>query len=106
MTYEYMDWEEAKKNLNRQGTKVLHYIVDAYQSGTLDNPDGALNFCSLIACICEGKVVGTLDEEEMRVKWSLKPEYEEQMQKLYEAFIGASESEADSSNVIKGPWKK
>ena len=104
MKYEYMDWQEAKKNLNRQGTKVLHYIVDAYNRGELDNPDDALNFCSLLACICEGKVVGTLDEEEMRVKWSLKPEYEKKMQELYDAFMTAAEEQ--SPNVIKGPWKK
>ncbi len=106
--YQYLDWEEAKKNLNRQGTKVLHYIVDAYQRGALDQPDSAMNFCSLLACICEGKVIGTMDEEKMKVKWTLKPEYEEQVQKLYEAFMEAT-GDADSegsSNVIKGPWKK
>ena len=108
MPYDYMNWEDAKKNLNRQGTKVLHYIVDAYRRGELDSPDSAFNFCSLLACICEGKVTGILDEEEMKVKWSLKPEYEEQVQKLYEAFMEAAGDAAseESSNVIKGPWKK
>jgi hypothetical protein len=103
MKYEYMDWVDAKKNLNRQGTKVLHYIVDVYQRGELDNPDDALNFCSLLACICEGKVTGLLDKEEMRVNWSLKPEYEKKMHELYDAFIEVSEQ---SPNVIKGPWSK
>ena len=103
MEYQYMDWLAAKKNLNRQGTKVLHYIVDAYHRGELDDPDAALNFCSLLACICEGKITGILDEEEMKVKWSLKPEYEEKMQKLYDAFLDASEQ---APNIVKGPWTK
>lgn len=105
MDYKYLGWEEAKKNLNRQGTKVLHYIVDAYQSGELDTPETALSFCNLLACICEGKVVGTMNEEEMKVKWALEPEYEAQVQKLYEAFVDASQKQKDS-NVIKGPWTK
>lgn len=107
--YNYVDWIEAKKNLNRQATKVLHYIVDRYVRGELDNPDNALQLSSLLACICEGKVKGILDEEEMKVKWSLEPEYEKQVRELYEAFkqaAGLDDEESADNNVIQGPWKK
>ena len=66
--------------------------------------------------IIKGGVVETaphdvkkIDEEEMKVKWSLEPEYEKQVRELYEAFkqaAGLDDEESSDDNVIQGPWKK
>ena len=96
-----IEWVEAKKNLNRQGTKVLHDIVNAYQTGLLDDPKTAMTFCSLLACICEGKVEGAFDEHSGNIKWSLTKEYSVQVDALREAMMKVG---LDSGKVIKGPW--
>ena len=91
----------AKKNLNRQGTKVLHDIVNAYETGVFDDPNASAMFCSLLARICEGKVQGVLDEETATVKWSLTTEYSAQLDALRDAMLQAG---LESGNVVKGPW--
>ena len=89
----------VKKNITRQATKILKDIGIAYAEGMLDSPEAAYKYCSLLACICEGKMEGTLDEESGTVKWSLTKDYHA---KLLEKM---SLSEIDSStNVIRGPW--
>tara|TARA_B100001094_G_scaffold181997_1_gene176372 strand:- start:191 stop:481 length:291 start_codon:yes stop_codon:yes gene_type:complete len=95
--FDFIDPIQAKKNLNRQGTKVLHSIVEAYNSGALDDPHTAVSFCSLLATICEGKVLGQLDKEAMTVVWSLAPEYRKNLDKIASAI--------SDENVIIGPWK-
>ena len=91
----------AKKNLNRQGTKILHSIVNAYETGVFDDSHSSVMFCSLLACICEGKVQGVLDEETMTVKWSLTSEYSAQLDALREVMI---QSATEAGKVVKGPW--
>ena len=91
----------AKKNLNRQGTKVLHDIVNAYETGLFDDPNAAVMFCSLLACICEGKVKGLFDEETGAVKWSLTPEYSAELDAIRDAMMQVG---LESGNVVKGPW--
>lgn len=87
---------DAKKNLNRQATKVLHDIVDAYQRGVFDDPGSSSYFGSLLACICEGKVEGFLDEQTMQVKWTLTKEFSDRLESLRE--------QAQAENVVVGPW--
>lgn len=96
--YSELDFMEVKRNINRQGTKILHDIVTAFLDGTLDDPQKAASFCGLLACICEGKVVGTMDEETMIVRWKLTKEYEEKLNTLKETFISGN------PNIVKGPW--
>lgn len=91
----------AKKNLNRQGTKVLHDIANAYETGIFDDPKSSAMFCSLLACICEGKVQGVFDEESGNIKWSLTSEYSAELEALREAMI---QSGLASGNVVQGPW--
>ena len=100
---QFIDFVAAKKNLNRQGTKVLHSIVEAYALGSLDgDAEAALAFCSLMALICEGKVEGILaTDEDWQVKWSLTPEYEEQLKETREYLLEAAKS---SGKVVQGPW--
>ena len=91
----------AKKNLNRQGTKVLHDIVNAYETGLFDDPHASAMFCSLLACICEGKVQGALDEETATVKWSLTSKYSAELDAIRDAMMQVG---LESGNVVKGPW--
>lgn len=98
-----MDFMEIKRNVNKQGTKILHDIAYAYESGLFDDPQSANAFAQLLACICEGKVEGVMDEDQAIIKWSLTKEYAEKMEKFQESLL-ASLSEEAGSNVIKGPW--
>lgn len=93
--------EELKKNLFKQGSKILHSIVESYEKGILDNPEQALIFCGLLACACEGKVEGTLDDESGLVKWSLTDKFEKDLQTLRDAMIDTGNM---GDNVVKGPW--
>ena len=92
---------QSKRNLYRQGTKVLHDIVNAYEQGVLDDPRQSALFCSLLACICEGKVEGVLDDDSGLIKWSLTEEYSKQVEALKESVLN---SEIQSGKVVKGPW--
>ena len=91
----------AKRNLNRQGTKVLHDIANAYETGVFDDPKSSVMFCSLLACICEGKVQGLFDEVTGNIKWSLTSEYEAELDALRDAML---QSGLESGKVVKGPW--
>ena len=95
--FDFVDPIQAKKNLNRQGTKVLHYIVTAYNKGYLDYPQTQAIFCSLLACVCEGKVTGRLNEETMEVEWTVTPEHQKAIDALKASVV--------DEKVIIGPWK-
>ena len=94
--FDFVDPIQAKKNLNRQGTKVLHDIVNSYLNGSLDDPNRAYMFCSLLACICEGKVTGRFNEETMEVEWTVTPEHQREIDALTASVI--------DEKVIIGPW--
>lgn len=89
---------EVKKNVNRQGTKILHDITAAFLDGTLDDPQKAMSFCGLLACICEGKVIGHMDEATMQVKWKLTEDYQKKLEELKKTIVSGD------SNLVKGPW--
>jgi hypothetical protein len=91
-----ISFTDAKKNVNKQGLHILHDIVSAFQSGAFDNSAQAEIYCNMLACICEGKIEGRMDEESMAVLWSLTPAYQEQLDALKQALT--------SKNVIAGPW--
>ncbi len=97
--FDYVDFEVAKRNIRRQGTKILHDIASAYDRGALDDPEHARIFVSLLACVCEGKVEGVLDEHSGEIKWSLTKEYSEVMNQKME------EIARSSPNVVEGPWQ-
>ena len=74
-------------------------IVDAYVVGDLDDPRKAVVFCSLLACVCEGRVQGLFDEETGKIKWSLTEKAEEEARLLVESAVSSS------PNIVPGPWK-
>ena len=96
-----LTFAETKRNINRQGTKILHDIVCAYETGLFDHPQSSHMFTQLLACICEGKVEGFFDDDGGVVKWSLTKSYSEQLEKFQEALMATAH---ESENVVKGPW--
>ena len=94
-------FKEAKRNINKQGTKILHEIVNAYLSGSFDDPNSSSLFCGLLACICEGKVQGIFSEETANIQWSLTTEYSAQLEAIRESMMQRA---IDSGKVVQGPW--
>jgi|TARA_R110000851_G_C12870942_1_gene544959 hypothetical protein len=92
-----IDFIEAKKNLNKQSLALLHDIVNAYQKGLFDDPRKADFYCNMLACICEGKVEGSIQPDSMEVAWSITKEYKDYME--------ANKKPAeDEENIVAGPW--
>jgi hypothetical protein len=91
-----VDFIEAKKNLNKQALVVLHDIVDAYQKGIFDDPEKAEVYCNVLACICEGKITGEVDNTTMEVKWALTEKYI--------SYLETIRSSVATENVVAGPW--
>jgi len=92
---------DPRKNLNKQATKVLQDIVLAYETGVFDDPHSSAMYCSLLACICEGKVQGFVDEKTGKVKWSLTPQYSKTLDEMRETYL---EKDLASGRVVHGPW--
>ena len=99
--YDAMSFQEVKKNINKQGTKILHSIAETYLKGDFDDPQTAAIFCGLLACVCEGKVQGTFDEDTATIRWSLTPEYTAELEVLREAVL---KSGIESGKIVQGPW--
>ncbi len=89
--------DEVSKNINRQATKILLSLKEAYLSGLLDDPKSSFTYSSLLACICEGKVEGVVDEHQNKVSWSLTKDYEAQLKEYREAAL-------QSGKIVQGPW--
>lgn len=100
--YRYVDFSVAKSNIKKQATKVLHDIASAYDKGLLDSPESSAIFANLLACICEGKITGTFDENSGEVAWGLTDSYKDVLASQYEKALKQSESEP---NIVKGPWQ-
>ena len=73
--------------------------AEAAAGSTNTLTQAAMTFVSLLACICEGKVEGTLDEYSGEIKWSLTKEYSEIMNQKIE------EIARSNPNVVEGPWQ-
>ena len=97
--FKHVDFELAKRNVRKQGTKILHDIASAYDRGSLDDPQSIQTFASLLACICEGKVEGTFDEHSGNIRWSLTKEYSEIISQKMEEVVKSS------PNIVEGPWR-
>tara|TARA_Y100000592_G_scaffold101037_1_gene184846 strand:+ start:61129 stop:61452 length:324 start_codon:yes stop_codon:yes gene_type:complete len=101
-SFESLAPSEVDSNINKQATKVLKSIAEAYSTGLLDDPKTGFTFCQLLACICEGKVEGVYDEDKMKVHWSLTPSYESDLLKKAQEL---EEQLAASGKIVQGPWQ-
>jgi len=102
MAIEIVEVDEAVKNIRKQGSKVLRDIANAYSQGMLDEPATSYMFCSLLACICEGKVEGSFDAEKKKIQWALTEKYHAALLEDQERIVEETEK---LDNVVRGPWK-
>ena len=102
MFHEDLDFKEIKKNMYKQNKNIMHTIIDCYSRGTLDTPEGASVLCGLLACVCEGKIEGTLNDDTKIVSWALTHAFEKEMQELQDALVESTDLLGD--NLVKGPW--
>ena len=100
--FETLGPNEVSSNINRQATKILTSLAEAYSTGLLDDPKSGFTFCQLLACICEGKVEGVYDEDKMKVVWSLTSTYEDE---LLEKAQKLESQLAASGRIVQGPWQ-
>ncbi len=90
-------YEETRSNIFRQGTKILHAIADHYDTGGIESPEANDVLMILFGLIAEKKVSGVICEDTGKVKWSLSPEYEKEVEKIRrESYKG--------ENIDSGPW--
>jgi len=92
------DPRKARRRIMAQGVNILHSLVEAYQSGALDDPNVSANLCTMFALIAEGKVTGHFDDDTGKTKWSLTENYMKRLQEVEDMIMG--------SKIIKGPWEK
>ena len=92
------DPRRARRRIMAQGVNILHSLVEAYETGGLDDPNTSINLCTMFALIAEGKVTGNFDDETGRTKWSLTDNYMKRLREVEEMLAG--------SKIIKGPWEK
>jgi|TARA_X000001388_G_scaffold35019_2_gene24637 hypothetical protein len=105
MSIDLVEFETALENITKQKDKIIEDIAQVYSEGMLDDPSSAYMFCSLLACICEGKVEGTYSKEEDNIQWVLTEKYHASLLSMQEQILSTKEKKENFDNVIKGPWK-
>ena len=95
---EPLDRDTVKRNLYKQGTKVLRAIVEQYDSGFIESPEDNHLFMSLMAMVCEGRVTGKIDKTTGKVAWNLTPAFKEEVS-------SAVNRVRQTDNVVNSPWK-
>jgi hypothetical protein len=84
---------ESPKNCHRrimaQAPNILRSLVDAYNTGALDDPQAAARLCLLFALVAEGKVKGSFDKETCTTKWSLEENHYKKLEQAYDAILAS-----------------
>mgnify|MGYP001031685988 FL=1 len=93
-----LGFSEVRSNVMASGPSILKAIVNWYMDGSLDHPEKAKKFVSMLACISEGKMKAETDEDGV-VSFSLTTEYEDYIHKWDSIF-----KDLEEENVIRGPW--
>ena len=93
----FVDEKTVKRRILAQGRHILQSIIEAYDSGMLDDPRHAANLCTLFALCAEGKVIASFDQEQAVTKWALSENWTEHLREV--------ESSILDSKIVKGPWK-
>jgi len=89
---------KARRRIMAQGVNILRSLVEAYNTGMLDDPKQAASLCTMFALVAEGKVKGRFDEESATTKWNLEENYQKNLEEVREAIL--------STKIVKGPWEK
>ena len=72
----YPTEKELRRHVLGQGVKILHSLIEHYQSGNIENEEVNHMFMGLMTLVCEGRVKGCFDENGA-VKWALSEQKEE-----------------------------
>ena len=67
--------KELRQNVLGQGVKILHSLMEHYQSGNIENYETNQMFMGLMTLVCEGRVKGVFDDDG-RIKWALSAQKE------------------------------
>ena len=88
---------KARRRIHAQGVNILRSLVEAYNTGILDDPKQAASLCTMFALVAEGKVKGKFDEASGSTKWNLEENYQQKLESVRDAIL--------STKVSTGPWK-
>jgi hypothetical protein len=86
----------ARRRIHAQGVNILRSLVEAYNTGILDDPKQAASLCTMFALVAEGKVKGKFDEASGSTKWNLEENYQQKLESVRDAIL--------STKVSTGPW--
>jgi hypothetical protein len=89
---------KVRRRIHTQGLNILRAIIEAYNTGLLEDPRHTKTFCTTLALIAEGKVEGHFDEELGLTRWETTDNEFERLSKIREMILG--------SKIVKGPWEK
>ena len=66
----YLSEKQIRRNVLGQGVKILHALIEHYESGNIENDNVNGIFMGLMALVCEGTVKGSYSDDG-RVVWTL-----------------------------------
>lgn len=89
---------KVRRRIHTQGLNILRAIIEAYNTGLLEDPRHTKTFCTTLALIAEGKVKGHFDEELGLTRWETTDNELERLSKIREMILG--------KKIVEGPWKK
>ncbi len=95
---DFVDEKIVRRRILTQGRHILQSIIEAYDSGLLDDPQKSSTLCTLFALCAEGKVSATFDEQTALTKWSLTDDWTKHLREAERAIL--------EPKIINGPWKK
>ena len=93
----FVDEKTVRRRILAQGRHILQSIIEAYDSGLLDDPQKSSTLCTLFALCAEGKVSATFDEDSATTKWSLTEDWTKHLREIERSIL--------EPKIIKGPWK-
>ena len=95
---DFVDEKTARRRVLSQGRHILQSVIEAYDTGMLDDPTHAANLCTLFALCIEGKVTATFDDLTATTKWSLTDDWTKRLRHVERSIL-------DSKKIVKGPWQ-
>lgn len=88
---------KARRRIHAQGVNILRSLVEAYNTGLLDDPKQAAKLCIMFALVAEGRVKGSFDDVSGTTKWDMEENYQKNLESVRNAIL--------STKVSTGPWK-
>lgn len=97
----FIDDKVVRRRIMSQGRHILESIIEAFNTGMLEDPKHAANLCTLFLLCAEGKVTASFDEISAATKWSLTEDWTKHLREIEQSILRQNVD----SKIIKGPWK-